>query len=254
MKKRKKSYSHNPDMIFGINGSANVLKAKKLEIISIHLMIDGNADKNKSIMELINKNNNLKVQKIPKKDFLNKYSGLRTQGIVVYFKGKLYKEIRDFSSESTNYSLLILDNIEDPQNFGQIIRTAECSGINGIIIPEHNSVGLTNTAIQVSQGAFVHIPIYKCVNINRLIMDLKKQNFWIIGFENSISARQWHELDYSKKTVLVFGSEGKGIRKKVIEKCDFLATIPMKGNISSLNVSASISAVVFERLRQINNL
>ena len=148
--------------------------------------------------------------------------------------------------------MLILDNIEDPQNFGQIIRTAECSGINGIIIPEHNSVDLTNTAIQISQGAFVHIPIYKCVNINRLINDLKNQGFWVVGFENSIKAKPWHDLDYKEKTVLIFGSEGRGIRKKTIEKCDFLATIPMQGNISSLNVSASISAVVFERLRQLS--
>ena len=251
MKKYKKLYNSN--MIFGINGSVNLLKAKKLEILSIHIMINGNADKNFSVSQLIKKFNN-QTQRIQKKDFLNKYSGLRTQGIVIYFKGKLYKEIKDFSKVSSNYSLLILDNIEDPQNFGQIIRTAECSGINGIIIPEHNSVDLTNTAIQISQGAFVHIPIYKCININQLINDLKVQGFWIIGFENSINARKWFDLDYKEKTALVFGSEGKGIRQKVMEKCDFLATIPMAGNISSLNVSASISAVVFERLRQIADI
>ena len=158
------------------------------------------------------------------------------------------------SKISSDFSLLILDNIEDPQNFGQIIRTAECSGMDGIIIPEYNSVDLTNTAIQISQGAFAHIPIYKCVNINNLINNLKKQGFWIIGFENSINAKKWYDLDYKQKTALIFGSEGRGIRKKVMEKCDFLATIPMKGNISSLNVSASVSAVVFERLRQINSL
>ena len=240
-------------MIFGINGSLNLFKAKKMEIISIHIMVDGNADKNKSINQLISKFQK-KIQRISKKDFLNKYSGLRTQGIVVYFKGKLYKEIPDFSNISSNFSLLLLDNIEDPQNFGQIIRTAECSGIDGVVIPEHNSVGLTNTAIQISQGAFVHIPIYKCVNVNRFINDLKKQGFWIIGFENSINAKSWYDLDYKGKTVLVFGSEGRGIRKKTIEKCDFLATIPMQGNISSLNVSASISAVSFERLRQIDSV
>jgi len=251
MKKNKKIYS--PNMIFGINGSLNLFRAKKLEIISIHIMIDGNADKNKSISQFSSQLQT-KIQRISKKDFLNKYSRLRTQGIVVYFRGKLYKEIPNFSNISSDFSLLLLDNIEDPQNFGQIIRTAECSGIDGIIIPEHNSVDLTNTAIQISQGAFVHIPIYKCVNVNRLISDLKKQGFWIIGFENSIDAKSWYDLDYKDKTVLIFGSEGRGIRKKTIEKCDFLATIPMQGNISSLNVSASISAVSFERLRQLNSL
>ena len=240
-------------MVFGINSCLNLLKAKKLEIISIHIMIDGNADKNNTINQA-HKNMSKLVQRVPKKDFLNKYSGLRTQGIVIYFKGRLYKEIPDFSNTSKFFSLLILDNIEDPQNFGQIIRTAECSGIDGIIIPEHNSVDLTNTAIQISQGAFVHIPIYKCININRLISSLKNQGFWVIGFENSINAKAWYSLDYNEKTVLIFGSEGRGIRKKTIEKCDFLATIPMQGNISSLNVSASISAIAFERLRQISPL
>ena len=249
MKKNKNTY--NPNMVYGINGCLNLFKGKKIEILSIHMMIDGNADKHKSINQFI-QNFSKQTQKISKKDFLNKYSGLRTQGIVVYFKSKLYKQIPNFSNISSDFCLLILDNIEDPQNFGQIIRTAECAGIDGIIIPEHNSVGLTNTAIQISQGAFIHIPIYKCVNINRLINDLKKQDFWIIGFENSINAKEWYSLDYKKKTVFIFGSEGRGIRKKTMEKCDFLSTIPMQGNISSLNVSASISAILFERLRQIS--
>ena len=249
MRKHKKSFSSN--MIVGVNGVLNVLKAKKLEVISIHIMIDSNADKNQAVSETIRNFKN-KTQRIPKKEFLSKYSKLRTQGIAVHFRGKIYQDLKDFSKESSDYTLLILDNIEDPQNFGQIIRTAECSGINGIVIPEHNSVDLTNTAMQVSQGAFVHIPIYKCVNVSRLVNDLKNQDFWVIGFENSINAKKWYNLDYKGKTALIFGSEGRGIRKKVIEKCDFLATIPMKGNISSLNVSASISAIVFERLRQLS--
>ena len=251
MKKNRKIDS--PNRVFGINSCLNLFKAKKLQIISIHIMIDGNADRNKICNQFF-KIFSKQIQRISKKEFLNKYSGFRTQGIVIYFKGKLYKDIPNFLNTPSDFSLLILDNIEDPQNFGQIIRTAECSGINGIIIPEHNSVDLTNAAIQISQGAFVHIPIYKCININRLINDLKNQGFWIIGFENNINAKAWCDLDYKEKTVLVFGSEGRGIRQKTIEKCDFLATIPMQGNISSLNVSASISAVAFERLRQIKSL
>ena len=252
MKKNNKK-SFNPYMVFGINGVVSLLKAKKLEIISIHIMIGSKAEREKLVKDLININKN-KLQRIPKKEFLYKYSGLKTQGVVVYFKGKLYKDLHNLSKVSKNYSLLILDNIEDPQNFGQIIRTAECAGIDGIIIPEHNSVDLTNTSIQISQGAFLHIPIYKCTNINQVINDLKTQCFWIIGFENSINAKKWSDLDYKGKTALVFGSEGKGIRKKVMEKCDFSGTIPMQGRISSLNVSASISAIVFERLRQLDQL
>ena len=113
-------------------------QVKKMEIISIHIMIGGKAEGESGVKELIKINRN-KLQRIPKKEFLYKYSGLKTQGVVVYFKGKLYKEIHDLSKVSNDYSLLILDNIEDPQNFGQIIRTTECAGIDGIIIPEHNS-------------------------------------------------------------------------------------------------------------------
>ena len=247
MKKHKKSFSSN--MIVGINGVLNVLKAKKLEIISVHIMIDSNADKNQSISQCIRKIKN-KTQRIPKKEFLNKYPKLRTQGVVVHFRGKIYQEIKDFSKESSDYSLLILDNIEDPQNFGQIIRTVECAGINGIIFSKHHSAPLTNTVLEVSQGAFVNMNFFEVTNIRNELKTLKNNNFWTIGLENSIDAKPWYSIEYSGKTVIVVGSEGKGIRKKVLETCDFISTIPMQGKTNSLNVGAATAAIVFERLRQ----
>ena len=147
--------------------------------------------------------------------------------------------------------LTILDQIEDPQNAGQIIRTAECAGIDGIIFPSHNSFKLTNTIINISQGAFVNMHLYEVTNISTTILELKKNDYWIIGIENSIDSKLWSELDYSGNIAIVVGSEGKGIRKKVIDHCDFLGNIPMQGNTNSLNVSAAVSAVLFERLRQI---
>ena len=146
---------------------------------------------------------------------------------------------------------MILDRIEDPQNAGQIIRTAECAGIDGIIFPSHNSFRISNTIINISQGAFVSMPLYEVTNISSAILELKKNDFWIIGIENSIDAKSWNKLDYSGNTAIVVGSEGKGIREKVIEHCDFLGEIPMQGNSNSLNVSAAVSAILFERLRQI---
>ena len=146
--------------------------------------------------------------------------------------------------------LLVLDRLEDPQNFGQIIRTAECAGINGIIYSTHHSVPLNETVLQVSQGAFVNMEFYEVTNIKNELTKLKKNNFWIIGLENSANARPWYSIDYSGNTAIVFGSEGYGIRKKVLETCDFIATIPMQGSTNSLNVSAAISAVIFEKLRQ----
>ena len=188
---------------------------------------------------------------LKKNDFYKKFENLRSQGIVVSFKGPVVKSLNDFDKTKNNSCLLILDRIEDPQNAGQIIRTAECAGINGIIFPTHNSFSISNTIINISQGAFVNMPLYEVTNISSAILELKKNDFWVIGIENSIDARSWDKLDYSGNTAIVVGSEGKGIRKKVIDHCDFLGEIPMQGISNSLNVSAAVSAILFERLRQI---
>ena len=93
--------------------------------------------------------------------------------------------------------------------------------------------------------------MYEVTNISRTIQDLKKNDFWVVGIENGLDSKLWNDIDYSGKIVIIVGSEGKGIRKKVIEHCDFLGSIPMQGSINSLNVSAAVSAILFERLRQI---
>ena len=146
---------------------------------------------------------------------------------------------------------MALDNIEDPQNFGQIIRTSECAGIDGIIFPKHHSVPVTETALQVSQGAFVNMPLYEVTNLSQTIHELKKNDFWVIGIENSVKAKKWYEMQYTGKIVIVVGSEGRGMREKITKICDFISTIPMQGTTNSLNVSAAVSAILFERLRQI---
>ena len=140
-----------------------------------------------------------------------------------------------------------------PQNLGQILRTCECAGINGVILPRHNSVHITNSVIQVSQGAIFHLNVFIETNLNNTIKYLKSNDFWIIGIENSIDSNNWNEMDYKGKIAIVIGSEGKGIRPLIQKACDFLATIPMQGKINSLNVSAALSAVVFERQRQLQS-
>ena len=185
--------------------------------------------------------------------FKSKYSKWRTQGIVVTFNGIIEQSIPSFKNKTGNIGLLILDRIEDPQNMGQIIRTAECAGIEGIIIPKHESCGVTDTVIQVSQGAFTQMPIYEVNNLHQTITNLKSEDFWVIAMENSLKAKEWHKIDYSGKVVIIVGSEGRGIKNILLEKSDFKATIPMEGKTNSLNVSAAVSAVTFERLRQISS-
>jgi tRNA G18 (ribose-2'-O)-methylase SpoU len=120
------------------------------------------------------------------------------------------------------------------------------------MIPENQSVQLTDAVLQVSQGAFVHLSIFYCGNLHQQLRALKKEGFWIIGVENSVKAMSWHQMDYNRKLVLVMGSEGKGIRPVIMNVCDELITIPMYGKLNSLNVSSAISAILFERLRQLS--
>ena len=250
-----KNKIHNKDIkkdnIFQVHGYNNclpLLKNNHYKIIRISILdkkkdfFDSAVDLKKytKCIRLLNKNN-----------FYNKYNGIRSQGIVVQFKGPIVSGLGSYKAVNSNSCLLILDNIEDPQNVGSIIRTAECAGINGIVFPSHNSFRISNTIMNVSQGAFLNMPLYEVTNISTAILDLKKNDHWVIGIENSIEAKLWSKLDYTGHIAIVVGSEGKGIRKKVIKHCDFLGNIPMQGDVNSLNVSSAVSAILFERLRQI---
>jgi len=247
----KKAKKKNQDFfqVYGINGVSNVIQAKKVNILRIDIMIGGMAEKKSSVVNLFH-NKSLPVHRIPKAQFLKHYPGKRTQGIVVTFTSKILRDIPSFDKGANNICLLAMDNVEDPQNLGQIIRTAECAGIDGILIPEHGNVQATNAVLQVSQGAFIHLPLYYCGNLHQQLRILKKEGFWIIGVENSVKAMAWHELDYQRKLVIIMGSEGRGIRPLIRKTCDELITIPMQGKLNSLNVSSATSAILFERLRQ----
>ena len=232
---------------FGINSTISIIKSDRFQVQKILIIKNSKAEKDKELNNILLSVNPRLIKKVSHEKISTRF---KSQGVSIMFSGKLIFD------ETTNYAkaeyscLLVLDQVEDPQNFGQIIRTAECAGIEGIIYSKHHSVPLTDTALQVSQGAFVNMKFYEVTNIKNELKKLKKYDFWIIGFENSINAKPWYSIDYSGKTVIVVGSEGRGIRKKVLESCDFIATVPMQGLTNSLNVSAATSAIVFERLRQ----
>ncbi len=250
MKKDANKKNKNIHQIFGLNGSLNILKYYYKKIKRIDVMSGGVADRKISPKDL-QKTTLFPINHLSKDKFLNKYPGKRTQGIVVTFASNIIQNIPSFFNSNKNECLLVIDSLEDPQNLGQIIRTAECANITGLLLPEHQSVQLTDSVLQVSQGAFIHLPIFRCGNLHQQLRNLKKEGFWIIGVENSIKAMQWHQLDYKRKVVLVMGSEGKGIRPVIMKACDEFITISMRGKINSLNVSSAVSAVLFERQRQV---
>ena len=233
--------------LVGINSTISIIKSKRFQIEKVLIIGNSQAEKNQSLSKVLKMVEPNLIRKVNHKKLPSRF---KTQGVEITFSGDLIlDENADYPNEEGS-CLLVLDQVEDPQNFGQIIRTVECAGIKGIIYSKHHSVSLTETALQVSQGAFVNMKFYEVTNIRNELKKLKKNNFWVVGLENSVNASLWHSIDYSDKTVIVVGSEGRGVRKKVLETCDFIATIPMQGITNSLNVSAATSVIAFEILRQ----
>lgn len=146
--------------------------------------------------------------------------------------------------------LLMLDSVQDPQNFGTLLRTAEAVGIDGVIIAERRAVGVTAAVVKASAGAAHHLKIARVTNLARTIEELKRANIWIVGVENVPEAQDYSRMDFTLPLALVLGSEGAGLGRLVREKCDFLIRVPMWGRVSSLNVAVAGSIVLYAAKRQ----
>ena len=233
--------------VYGINNVTALIESNKNhEIIKIFIIKGSNVALNNNLNEKLKDYDTLYCDK---NFFLNTFPSKHNQGIAATFIIN-HTELA-IDDNIVNCCYVIIDQINDPQNLGQIIRTSECAGVNGIILPRHNSVHITDTVIQVSQGAFFNLDVFIVSNLNQTISYLKDNDYWITGIENSINSKNWYEIDYKNKVGIVFGSEGSGIRRLVKKSCDFLGTIPMAGKTNSLNISAAVSAVLFERSKQI---
>ena len=145
--------------------------------------------------------------------------------------------------------LVVCDEISDPHNLGAIIRTAECSGAHGVIIPKRRSAGLTAVVGKTSAGAVAYLPVARVPNIAALLKDLKKQGVWVFGTAAE-GTTSLYQADLKGPAAIVIGSEGDGMTRLVRENCDFLVSIPMKGRISSLNASAAAAILLYEAVRQ----
>lgn len=195
----------------------------------------------KELIELIKKNK-IKFNFVPSKVLDSKVDGLH-QGIVMDVDDVLtydFDFIRNIKKE--NPVLVMLDHLEDPHNFGAIIRTCEALGIDGIIIPNDRSVNINGTVVKTSAGAIYNMPIIRVVNLNNTIEKLKDIGYWIVGTD--MVGTNYTEIDYNMPICLIIGNEGKGISKLVKDNCDYIATIPMSGKINSLNASVSCGIVL----------
>jgi 23S rRNA (guanosine2251-2'-O)-methyltransferase len=173
------------------------------------------------------------------------------QGVVAVTAGKQYADLEDvLAAKRGEYALIVvLDGVEDPHNLGAILRTANAAGANGVVIPEHRAAGVTGTVVKASAGASEHLPVAKVTNISRALEELKENNIWVVGLDER-GRQSYESVDYGMDCALVLGAEGKGIHDLVRKRCDFLVSIPVLGQVPSLNVSVAAGVVLYEVIRQ----
>ncbi|HSH36409.1 23S rRNA (guanosine(2251)-2'-O)-methyltransferase RlmB [Schnuerera sp.] len=237
--------------IFGRNPVLEILKSGK-EIEKIFII---KGELKGSINKIIGiaKNRNIIIQQVEKQKLDQIAKGSSHQGVVALVTPYVYFSIDDILKKAESLEeppfVIILDEIKDPHNLGSIIRTAECGGAHGIIIPKRRAAHVTSTVYKSSAGAVEHMMIAKVNNISDTIEELKDKGFWIYGADIE-SEEYYFNTDLGGPVALVIGSEGKGISRLVKEKCDFLLKIPMLGKVSSLNASNAASILIYEVVKQ----
>lgn len=174
------------------------------------------------------------------------------QGVIAYAAAYNYAEVEDILNiareKNESPFIFLLDNIEDPHNLGAIIRTANLAGAHGVIIPKNRAVGLTATVARTSAGALNYTPVARVTNLGKTMEELKKQGMWFVCAD--MDGTTMYNLDLKGSIGLVIGNEGDGVGRLVKEKCDFIASIPMKGDIDSLNASVAAGVLAYEIVRQ----
>lgn len=223
-------------LVYGKNVAKEVIK-RNIKINKVYMQDNFDDEIKKELIKY-------PYEILKKYEMSRKIDGLN-QGVILDIENYKYCDLDDVAKE--NALIVILDHIEDPHNFGAIIRSCEAAGVDGIIIPDDRSVLVNSTVIKTSVGTVFNTKIAKVKNIVNTIKILKKKGFWIVGTD--MEGTNYTKIDYKGSTCIVCGNEGKGMSRLVSDNCDFIATIPMNGEVNSLNASVATAIVVFEAVR-----
>ena len=195
----------------------------------------------------------IRIEAVSKRELESQSQTKKHQGVIAVVPDPRYHQPDDLLSladvKDEPVLLVMLDGIQDPHNFGAIARTAEAAGVHGLIIPERRAVGVTPGAMRASAGALEHIKVSKVGNLNRTVEKLKERGVLIVGLDAAGDV-EYTQVDFTGPVLIVVGSEGKGLSRLVRENCDKIASIPMSGQLSSLNVSVSAAIVLYEAFNQ----
>ncbi len=238
------------DYIFGLRAVIEAIKAGK-DIDKVLIKKDISGDLVAELFQVI-KEYGVVSQRVPV-ERINRITQKNHQGVVAFLSPVAYHNLDDlipslFEAGKLPF-VVALDGITDVRNFGAIARTCECSGVDAIIIPEKNSVSVNADAVKTSAGALLHIPVVRVKNLNKAIKQLKESGLMIVGATEK-GSKNYTTFDYTVPTAIVMGAEDTGISNENLRECDYLAAIPMFGQINSLNVSVAAGILIYEVVRQ----
>jgi 23S rRNA (guanosine2251-2'-O)-methyltransferase len=235
-----------------IYGMLPVLEALRAGNRRIERIMVSDSARHERLREILDaaRNAHVPVRREPKQALDRLSNNANHQGVIAVIAAAHYADADAILEAIRPDTLLILlDGVEDTHNLGAIIRTAECAGATAIILPERRAAHLTEVVAKASAGAIEYLPVARVTNLATYIEQLKRRNVWVVGLDAKARI-SYDQYEYKGATALVFGGEGAGLHRLVRERCDTLVAIPMRGKISSLNVSVTVGVVLFEALRQ----
>ncbi len=237
--------------IYGLVPVLEALRAGQRPIEQITIAEGARHERLRELLELA-RSTRVPIHRVPLVHLNRTLRDVNHQGVVARIAAARYRDADDLLDSIGSLAaplVLGLDGIEDPQNLGAILRTADCAGVSGVFIPERRAVGLTETVAKVAAGALEYVPVARVTNLVRLIEQLKERNIWVIGASADASVL-YTEWDWKLPSALFLGSEGVGLHRLVRERCDSLVRIPVLGHLDSLNVSVAAGVILYEALRQ----
>jgi 23S rRNA (guanosine2251-2'-O)-methyltransferase len=237
-------------VIFGVHSVSEALKSGARSFDYVGISRERHDQRIQRIIDTC-RTAGIQVRFLPREE-LDRAAKTRThQGVIAVTSSKQYADVDVLLEQrkGEHSFVVVLDGIEDAHNLGALIRTADGAGADGVVIPERRAVGLTGTVVKASAGASEHLPIARVTNIARTLEELKERGLWTVGLDER-GTQSYDELDYKMHCAVILGAEGKGLHDLVRKRCDFLVSIPMYGQVPSLNVSVAGAIVMYEVARQ----
>lgn len=241
------------EQIFGIHAVNQMLETSPDRIINVWIQEAINSDSVRAIYDEMNKSG-LSVQITPRATMSRMTKNQNHQGVIIEVKPAKKKTDNDLEqileqNSNNNPLYLILDSVQDPHNLGACIRTAEATKVTAIIIPKDRAVGITDTVRKVASGAVENVTVVTVTNLVRAIKKIKDAGVWVVGADGD-AEESIYDMNMKVPTAIIMGGEGKGMRESVMKECDYIAALPILGQIESLNVSVATGVILYEVIRQ----